>query len=122
MKVEELPEQFEGVGEVKGHTFALHHRTEHGMIYVVETMDRFYYEIFEIKKSPVCLDFKKRIYSETDFKETYPKANSFGVWAWTTPDLTRAEEILEAIKRRKEMKDENERLAMQDAPATSSPG
>jgi len=45
-----------------------------------------YYEVFERRKSGICLDFAKKTYSETEFKEIYPKAAAFGVWAWTFRD------------------------------------
>lgn len=72
-----------------GHLFSIHNSendTLHG------------YEVFMRKLTPLCVDFEKKIYSETEFKERYPKANDFGVWAWSPGTLKRAEEILESLE------------------------
>ena len=79
-----LPHEFEGSGEVKGYYFqlvAVH--TDIGYIYMVSNDADIHYEVFMHKETSVLIDFEKRIYSEEDTKVRYPKANDFGVWAWT---------------------------------------
>lgn len=78
-----LPLIFTGKGEVKDFAFTQKAGNENAYMYEVNTGDSIHYEVFERRQSPVCMDFAKRIYSETEFTETYPKANSFGVWAWS---------------------------------------
>lgn len=51
-----------------------------------------HYEIFERKSSNKCIDFKKRLFSEDEYKESYPKDNHFGKWAWCVKLKERAEE------------------------------
>jgi hypothetical protein len=86
-----LEEEFTGKGKQKGYNFKQLYVSEN--VYMYEKRHEqggLMYEVFERRKSPVCIDFEKRIYSETDFKETYPKAEAFGNWAWTTGSLKKA--------------------------------
>lgn len=89
MNIKLLPKQFTGIGEVSSFNFTQVYNSQFTYIYKVGC-ENANYEVFERKNSPVCIDFEKRIYSETEFKETYPKANSFGVWAWTFKSLEKA--------------------------------
>jgi len=74
----------EGVGEVKGFLFVLHRENKKAYIYEVYVNDFFsHYEVFEKRTVSDCIDFKKRLYSETNKHEIYPKAKDFGLWAWT---------------------------------------
>ena len=41
-----------------------------------------YYEVFKRKLTPICIDFEKRIYSDTETKTRYPNNEDFGKWAW----------------------------------------
>ena len=82
--IEVLENNFKGRGEVKDIFFMQVYSNEFAYIYRAVDANT-YYEVFERKNSPVCIDFEKRIYSESEFKETYPKSNAFGVWAWTFP-------------------------------------
>ena len=93
-----LPKKFKGRGETKGFRFLQLKETAAGYLYQVTSGDYVYYEVFKKVELPVCLDFAKHIYSETDFKENYPKKNAFGVSAWTTPSLKRANKILKTFK------------------------
>ena len=79
--IKELELSFDGTGEVRGYLFQQIEKSENAYIYKVQNpvITRCHYEVFERKKSPVCIDFEKRIYSETDFKESYPKSKDFGV-------------------------------------------
>lgn len=84
--ITELDSIIEGKGEVKGIVF--HQMRKHSDFYIYKAVNEnsVYYECFERRKVAVCIDFQKRIYSETEFKEVYPKAKDFGVWAFSTPD------------------------------------
>jgi len=79
-----------GRGEVKDIHFFQIKCSEFAYIYKCFNTNT-YFEVFERKNAPVCIDFEKRIYSETEFKDMYPKANAFGVWAWTLPDIESAQ-------------------------------
>lgn len=79
----DLPITFTGTGEVKGFNFTQVFANDKGYIYRVETGTSTHYEVFRRRTVPVCLDFDAKIFSETESKVTYPKANSFGDWAWT---------------------------------------
>ena len=98
--LQKLEKQFTGIGEVKGFVFTQINSTELGYIYEVDTGHSKHYEVFKRVNSPVCIDFKKRIYSQTDSKETYPKANSFGIWAWSCSKLEKAEKRLYSFVRK----------------------
>ena len=79
----DLPDNFIGVGEVKGFNFTKLHSNDNGYLYEVHPIEgKHHYEVFERKTSPICVDFEKRIYSETDSQVRYPKSQDFGVWAW----------------------------------------
>ena len=80
--IQELEKQFTGIGEVKGFEFTRITSNERSYMYEVRNGSSTYYEVFIRKASPVCLNFAKREYSDSEFKEIYPKSNSFGVWAW----------------------------------------
>jgi hypothetical protein len=92
MNIQQLPETFIGVGEVKGFAFERVFSNSNAYIYRVTSHkgSKPYYEVFKRKDTPLCIDFKKRIYSDTEFKEIYPKSNAFGVWAWTTFSIGKA--------------------------------
>ena len=97
METEKLPVEFISGGECSGFKFTLVDQTDAGYIYSVDSDGHIYYEVFRRKQVPICIDFERRIYSETQFKETYPKSNAFGVWAWTFPNLERAIQRLNEI-------------------------
>ena len=88
--LEKLPLSFDGGGEVKGYKFNQVQETENGYIYEVSSDGHTHYEIIKKVVVAKCLDFGKRIYSDTDFRETYPKANGFGIVAWTATTLEAA--------------------------------
>jgi hypothetical protein len=79
--IQELPIEFVGIGEVKGFKFRLIHSHDTALMYEVES-NCISYEVFLRKTTPVCIDFKARIYSTEDFKVRYPKSKNFGKWAW----------------------------------------
>lgn len=78
-----LPIKFEGTGEVKGYNFTQIHKTEKYYIYEINSEDNTtHYEVILRLSNPVCIDFDKRIYSDTDYKEYYPKSSKFGTYGW----------------------------------------
>lgn len=81
--IHKLEDRIEGKGEVKGFVFTKEFENEKGYVYKVDTGNSIHFEAFYKKSMPVCIDFEKRIYSETEKKESYPKSNSFGAWAWS---------------------------------------
>jgi hypothetical protein len=93
MKIEKLKKEFIGVGEVKGFTFRQLFENDNAYIYKVNE----HFEVVMKKHSPVCIDFEKRIYSETEFKETYPKGNKFGIEAWNYGSIENALEKFNAL-------------------------
>jgi len=92
MKTTNLPQTFVGTGEVKGFTFNRVFDGQHRKIYEVwvEDVPTPHYEMFEVKTTPICLDFANRVYSEDEVKVVYPKAKDFGVWAWSFNSLESA--------------------------------
>ena len=66
----ELPEYFTGRGEVRGFTFQMIRKSDHGYIYQVNHHGLVHYEIF------------KRIINERFSCIGYPGSASFGVTAW----------------------------------------
>jgi hypothetical protein len=83
-QVEKLPKEFEGTGEVKGMTFTIMLESSIAYLYRVTNSEGFqHYEVIKKMAVPVCLDFSERKYSDTLFKEVYPKSNSFGTTGWT---------------------------------------
>lgn len=88
INVEKIPSEFTGIGEVDGFTFTKLHENEFAYIYQVSFNDEFaIYEVFRKKVVAKSIDFKNKIFSETDFKEVYPKSKNFGDWAKCTPSL-----------------------------------
>lgn len=84
-KIKELPTHYIGRGVVRGFEFRQIYVTESGFIYEVDTGASIYYEVFRkrVNRRFACI--------------SYPRASSFGIWAWTTPDLERAKEILREL-------------------------
>jgi hypothetical protein len=82
----ELKDKFIGKGQVKGFRFTQIKKTEYGFIYRIHDKGRIYYEVFERKENNRfnCV--------------SYPSNKAFGVWAWTTTNFCRAEDILQDIE------------------------
>lgn len=76
--VRELPKKFDGKGETKGFMFVQLRANESAYLYEVTNLNRTYYEVF------------KRIVYERYGIVSYPKANAFGLTAWTIESLTKA--------------------------------
>ena len=84
MTIEYLPTEFIGTGEVTGFKFTKTHcNGTKGCLFQVETGESTHFEVLKSVISPKCIDFENRTYSETDFKESYPKASRFGIDAWS---------------------------------------
>lgn len=96
--VHDLPDSFVGTGEVKGFLFELIERNSNAYLFKVIREDGEHWEVFEKKLTPLCIDFTKRIYSDTEFKVRYPKSNDFGVWAKCCGTLERARYFFDSIK------------------------
>lgn len=93
-----LPEkEFTGIGEVRGFEFLRLKESDKGFLYQVTSNGNIHYEIFKAKKSPLCIDFEKKIFSDTHFKYRYPKAKDFGHWAWTKKSIDEAKEMFVKI-------------------------
>ena len=95
-----IPDTFTGEGEVKGFTFTRVSSTQELDIFEVlaDGSTRPHYEVIVKKFSPVCVDFENRIYSETEFKQVYPKAKDFGVFGWSFRDLQTANDFAQSYK------------------------
>jgi hypothetical protein len=89
--MKELEINFLGRGQVKGIKFSQIKKTENGYIYELNDKGRVYYEVFKRKENVrySCI--------------SYPTNKGFGIWAWTTPYLDRANDILEDINVLKEV-------------------
>lgn len=82
--IKHLDNNFDGIGEVKGFKFQKIDTVYSSNLYkVLDSYGNIHYEVFKPKSTPICVDFKNRIYSDTDSKEVYPKSKDFGIWAWT---------------------------------------
>jgi hypothetical protein len=77
MYVKELPLEFTGKGEVKGFLFKQINKTDNRYLYEVSSAGAVWYEVF---------DRKLNQYGGV----SYPKAKSFGKWAWSTRSLDKA--------------------------------
>lgn len=76
-EVKELPTEFTGTGEVKGFTFFQYAKSDKGYIYQVSSDGTNWYEVFKRKINQFG-------------GVSYPKAKSFGIWAWSTRSLDKA--------------------------------
>jgi hypothetical protein len=111
--IQKLEKVIEGTGEVSGFTYTFAKETDKAYIYEATSEEGGrHYEVFEKKITPICLDFENRVYSETEFKEIYPKSKDFGVWAFTKTDfmsaLSKLEFITEGVKLRESKQSINE--------------
>lgn len=81
----ELELTFTGKGQVRGFKFTQIKKTQNGFIYKVEDFSRVYYEVFQRRQNNRfnCI--------------SYPSNKAFGLWAWTTKSIDRANDILNDI-------------------------
>lgn len=96
--IHELENSFTGIGEVKGFEFTKVAETDIGYVYCVRTSEKSnHYEVFKKRKTPICIDFENKIYSETEFKEVYPNSKKFGISAWSVKNYETALERLNGL-------------------------
>ena len=82
--IEYLPLNFVGTGEVKGFKFTkIHNNGLKGSLFQVDSGSSTHFEVVKSIYTPKCIDFENRVYSETEFKESYPNASRFGTDAWS---------------------------------------
>lgn len=88
----ELEKEFIGIGEVKGFKFKQIKCNDCAYVYEVksEFNNNKYYEVFvrRISKGNDMMIAGIEVHFEE--KEIYPKANSFGIWAWTYTSYDKA--------------------------------
>jgi hypothetical protein len=93
-----IPEFFEGTGEVKGFTYQRVFEEENYYIYEVNPGEgRIHYEVIRRKAQPALIDFATRTYSETEYKESYPRSKRFGIEGWSLPTLEAAREKIRKL-------------------------
>ena len=86
-----IENEFIGTGEVKDFKFTRIAFSKYADLYEVNRGGtQVHFEVFKRKFAPVCINFENRIYSETEFKQVFPKSKDFGVWAWCITDKKRA--------------------------------
>jgi len=92
--MEELREQFEGIGEVRGYTFKQIERLPYAYIYEVmnDETGQIHYEVFK-RKTVNKYDFVNNKPLD-DMKVRYPKSNNFGIWAWSLFEYNSAKKRL----------------------------
>lgn len=92
MNIEPLPMEFVGTGEVQDYRFVQVAANLHAYIYAVTRNEcpNPQYEVIKRTTTPKCIDFAARLFSTTEFKETYPKAAQFGKTAWAFVEESKA--------------------------------
>ncbi len=88
--IKKLSVEFIGKGEVKGFQFRQLQRGQKTCLYEVLSEGLIHYEVFKIKIG--------KIPKSEQLYEQYPKANSFGIWAWTYRDYEKAIESFTIIE------------------------
>lgn len=94
INIKELPEEFEGRGEVSGYTFSLVEKTENGYIYRVKSDNSEHFEVFKRVTRAEIVNSETMQLSETDFVVSYPRSTVFGISAWTCSSIEKAKERL----------------------------
>lgn len=88
--MKQLEETFIGKGEVKGFSFTQIKKSNLAYLYIVDTGFGTHYEVFKHKEN-------------TQFNcISYPKSNSFGIWAWSYLSLDKATDKFELLSIEKE--------------------
>lgn len=84
--MKQLELKFEGKGEVRGYEFEQLMKSEKGYLYQLKDKDgNIHHEVFRYKENKQfdCV--------------SYPKSNSFGVWAWCVKEYNKAVELFESL-------------------------
>lgn len=85
-----LQSEYIGKGETKNFIFKQILENEKAYIYSVNDEGKMHFEVFLKMITPICVDFKNKIYSQTHFKEIYPNSKKFGISAWTYSNYEQA--------------------------------
>ena len=97
----ELEKFLQGSGNVSGIKYTQIYFCNNAFLYsCMQNGIITHFEVFERKLVPLCVDFEKKIYSDVDFKEIFPKDKDFGNWAWTYKSLFEAEKKYQEIQAR----------------------
>lgn len=88
--IKELPIEFIGKGEVRGFRFRQLMRGQKMFLYEVYFDGLKHYEVFEYRLCFTPMTKEQYV--------GYPKANSFGVWAWTYREYEKAVEKFNQIE------------------------
>ena len=96
-----LEKEFIGGGETRGFTYSQVKSSERAFLYRVSSEEDSWFEIFERKVQQEGDVVRMGVNIHHICKELYPNSKSFGVWAWTTSNPTRAEELFSRIDNRK---------------------
>ena len=85
--IRDLKTDFTGRGQVRGFQFTQLSKTHKAFLYLINTADSIYYKVFRkhINHRYAC--------------ESYPTDKAFGIWAYTTPNLEQAFEILKDLSK-----------------------
>ena len=84
--MKELKSYFVGIGQVKGYVFNQIKATKYAYLYEVSENNIIHYEVFK--------RYENTLYDCV----SYPTDKAFGVWAWTTTSLERAEDMLNSLE------------------------
>ena len=84
-EIKELKLEFNGKGRVSDRVFRQISSSENAYLYEVTSSGSKYYEIF-----------KKRL-NDRFSTISYPSDKAFGLWAWTTSSLKKAEDIFDKL-------------------------
>ncbi len=90
MKTIILKSYFVGGGSKRGMIFNQINSSARAYLYEINDNGAIHYETFKRRKTALCVNFEKREYSKTEFKDVYPKDRDFGVWAWCYNDNKKA--------------------------------
>lgn len=106
--IETLPVQFDKTsGKLAGFGYRRIRETDDVYVYDVRLLDteaHHHYEVFERKSVPKVVDFEKKEFSDTEFKEIYPNDEAFGVWAWNSFSIQAAELRVGLLEQRIELR------------------
>ncbi len=92
-KICKLPYFFRGIGENKGMTFSQKSRGQNTLLYEVwERGIKKRYDVFEIRIAKFEID------EYVSQHETYPNTKSYGDWAWSCKEHSKATEKFDELE------------------------